>query len=81
MSELDRYTQLKTQQTRAKESATRAEGAIGELMKQLKEQFDCDTLKDAKAKYRTLKESEVQLEEELKAALDIYTEKWDGQDV
>ena len=56
MMSVTRYNELKQKAEKAKANADRAEGALEQLLKELKEKFDCDSLEDAE---RLLAELEV----------------------
>ena len=47
MATVKEFMQIKDDYTEAKKAVDQADGAINELMKQLKEDFDCDSLQEA----------------------------------
>lgn len=75
ISEKD-YLSLKREVEEAKANADRAQGALDELMDRLKQEFDCDSLKDAKALLADLQEKEEQAESAYLKAKSTYEKKW-----
>ena len=73
---VEQYKALKDKAARAKTEADRAEGALQAKMKQLKDEFGCDTLEEAETllaeKNKALAQSEADYERELFA----FQEKW-----
>jgi len=47
MATVKEFMQIKEEYAEAKKTVDQADGAINELMKQLKEDFDCDSLQEA----------------------------------
>lgn len=74
--DLDQYRRLKRQADDAKAEVDRAEGALSQLMKKLKEDFDCDTLDAAKSllKQKTAERDEV--EQKYNQELASFQKKW-----
>ena len=52
MTELERYNKIKKRVERARKDADKAEGALNQIMKQLKDDFDCDTIEQAESLYK-----------------------------
>ncbi len=77
---LDEYIKLKKQVETAQQKVSQAEGALGEIMKQLKKEFGCDTLKEAKRKLKQLKKQEADSKEKFEDAIVEYKEKWEGEE-
>ena len=80
MSKLDKYLNLKKRVETAQQEADKAEGALSEVMKQLKRDFDCDTLNEAKRKLKQLKKKEESSKKDFDAALEEFEEKWSDED-
>jgi len=71
-----KFRDLKNAHESAKTEAERAEGALIQLMSQLKSEFECDTLEEAQEKLRKLQKQQAREEKELEAAIAEYEEKW-----
>ena len=80
MSELKKYVDLKRRVEQAQQKADKAEGALEQVMEQLKEKFGCSTLKDAKKKLTLLKEQEQELKIKFEDALEEFEENWGGDE-
>ena len=74
--DIKRYTQikeaLKTSQTRL----AQAQGARDVILKDLKKQFGCSTLKEAQEKLELLKKQQTTANKQFQEALDNFEEKW-----
>ena len=64
--DLERYEDLKRRVQQAERSQSQAEGALKQLMTQLKEEFDCDTIEQA-----------MELSEELAAKIVKISKKYE----
>jgi hypothetical protein len=71
---------LKQRVETAQQEADKAEGALGEVMKQLQREFDCRTLADAKRKLKQLRRKEEASEKEFEDALEKFEDTWDESD-
>jgi len=80
MSELKKYVDLKRRVEQAQQKADKAEGALEQVMEQLKEKFGCSTLKDAKKKLTLLKEQEQEIKIKFEDALEEFEENWGGDE-
>ena len=76
MSKLDKYLALKKRVESAQQKADQAEGAIGEVMKQLEREFGCSTLNEAKRKLKQLEKQEVESKEKFDSAVEKFEEDW-----
>ena len=76
MAKIDKYLKLKRQVEEAQQKASQAEGALGEVMNQLKKEFNCNTLAEAKKKLKQLEKDEQQSEEEFEAAVEKFKDDW-----
>ena len=74
---LKKYTRLKKDVEVARQRADREQGALDQLMKTLKKDFDCTTLKQAQKKLKNLQEQEVEAKEEFMEAMEEFEEKWE----
>lgn len=70
------YRRLKQDVEDAKSEAERSRGAHEQLVKRLKEEFGCDTVKEGKAKLKQLEAEAKQAEKEFQAAVKEYEKKW-----
>lgn len=76
MQKIDKYLSLKKRVDQAQQEADKAEGALGEVMGQIKNEFSCDTLSAAK---KARKQLQLQKESSGKAfddALENFEETW-----
>ena len=78
-TKLDKYLQLKKKVEAAQQKADQAEGALGEIMKQLKRDFDCSTLGEAKKKLKQLEKQEATIQKEFDSAVEKFNENWKGE--
>ena len=80
MSSLERYNKIKKRTEQAQKKAAEAEGALTQIMKRLKDEFDCDSIEAAekllKRKQRATKKLSDELETEL-ANIEDELEKLD----
>jgi len=76
----DTYRRLKREVEDAKTEADRAKGALTQLMKQLKEEFDCDDLKAAKAMLADLEAKRDKAQKKFEHSLEDYEQKWSKKD-
>ena len=70
---------LKKDVETAQQRASRAQGALDQLMITLKKDFGCGTLEQAKKKLKSLQEQEEKVRKEFVDAVDEFEEKWDEQ--
>ena len=73
---LEKYLTLKKKVESAQTEADQAEGALGEVMKQLKKEFECDTLKEAKKKLKQLEKQKESSKEEFEEAVEKFEDDW-----
>jgi hypothetical protein len=76
----DEFKELRRDVENARAEAERAKGAVEQLTKRLKDEFDCSNLKEAKALLETLQEDTVKAEREFTKALTEYRKKWKDGD-
>ena len=76
MAKLDKYLALKKRVETAQQRANRAEGAEKEVMKQIKDEFGCSTLKLAGVELKQLKKREAASKEKFGAAYEQFEEDW-----
>jgi len=79
MAKLDKYLALKRRVESAQQKADQADGAQKEIMKQLKREFGCDTLAEAKKKLKQLEKQELVSKKAFDDALAEFEEKWEGE--
>lgn len=72
----DSYRRLKREVDEAKTEADRAKGALTQLMKQLKEEFECEDVKEAKTLLAELEEKRDKAQKRFERSLDDYEKKW-----
>ncbi len=74
------FARLKTQVEEANKTAERSVGALEEIRKQLKEDFDCTSLSHAKAMLSNLTQKIIDSETAFQEALSEFQEKWPNDD-
>lgn len=75
-TELEKYLSLKKRVEDAQQKSDQAEGALGEVMKQLENEFGCVTLKEGKRKLRQLEKQEALSKEEFENAIEQFEKDW-----
>jgi len=75
---LKKYMGLKKKVERAQQEADKAEGALEQVMKQLKKEFGCSTLEEAKKKLKVLEKQKQKAEKDFEIAVEEFEEEWDG---
>ncbi len=73
---LDKYLSLKKRVEDAQQKTDQADGALGEVMKQLENEFGCATLKEGKRKLRQLEKQETSSKEEFDTAVEQFENDW-----
>ena len=76
MSDLERYLQLKSQVESAKQQADKAEGALESELKQMKKDFGCDTIEDAKRQLRQYKVKRDKIKAKFDREMERFEKKW-----
>jgi hypothetical protein len=79
MNNLKEYTRLKRGVEEDQQEADRAEGALAEIMKRLKDEFNCPTLAKAKKKLKQLKKQAEDLELEYDEEIESYKKKCEDE--
>ena len=75
-STLKRYMELKKRVEQAQQEVSKAEGALEQIMKQLKKDFGCATLEIAKRKLELLEKQSQKAKTEFEDAVDKFEQKW-----
>ncbi len=70
------FRRLKQDVEDAKSESERSRGAYEQLLRQLKEEFDCTSVKDAKVLLTKLEAKAEKAEKEFQTALAEYERKW-----
>lgn len=73
------YQELKSTAETARKSADEAAGAHKQLLKQLKEEFDCETVKEAKVLLAKLEREESEANTALSKAMAAYEKEWNQE--
>ncbi len=76
---LKKYTRLRKDVETARQRADREQGALDQLTKTLKKDFDCSTLKQAQKKLKNLQTEEKEAKEEFVEAMEEFEENWEEQ--
>lgn len=71
-----KYTELKRKADDATQNAARAEGALNQIIKQLKSDFGCNSFKEAKEKLASLEKEKNDSYAAFEKALTEFEEKW-----
>lgn len=74
------YRKLKTEVEEKTAEADRARGALDLLMKRLKDEFECDSIKEGKKALKELTERREKAEVAFDKAVKSYEAKWKGDD-
>lgn len=80
MAKLDKYLSLKKKVESAQQEADQAEGAEKEVMKQIKDEFGCGTLNDAKRTLRQRRKQEADSKEKFDSAFEQFEEDWPDEE-
>lgn len=80
MNKIKDYLALKKTVEEAQQNADKAEGALEQVMKQLKDDFGCSTLVEAKKKLKQLQKQEENITTEFDEAVESFEEKWEGKE-
>lgn len=75
----EEYKALKRQAEEAKAEADRAQGALDNLKKRLKEDFGVNDLKSARNLLKELEREKLSAEKQFNKALEDYKKKWNEQ--
>ena len=78
--DVEEYKRLKAKADALKADADKAEGALENQLKQLRDEFDCDDLDEAKELLASLKKRERIAETKYDKALAKFRGKWDELD-
>jgi hypothetical protein len=73
---LTKYNDLKEQAKTAKEVVARAEGALEQHMRAIKDEFDCDTIEKAETLLDSLTEEYEELDEKAETLLADFEAQW-----
>jgi len=73
---LDKYLALKKQIRRVQQQGDEAKGAGDETMKQIKDEFGCTTLKQAKVKRKQLRKCKISSKRKLDIAIEQFEKDW-----
>lgn len=74
--ELERFQQLKQDILEQQREADKAQGALDSVMKQLKQEFGCATLKEAKDLLQIISAKEKEAKLKFAKKLDRFLKKW-----
>lgn len=77
--DLEKYQVLKQKAEKSKSDVARAEGALEQQMKKLKDDFNCETITESEVLLRELEKAEKQAEQKYEKELTIFNEKWGDQ--
>lgn len=73
---LQKYTKIKNAVEKAQADASKAEGALSEVMKTLKNEFGCANLKQAMAKAQALEAKTNAAKSKFEEALASFEDEW-----
>ena len=78
MSELERYLEVQEKVEQAQEELAHTQGRISQLMEQLKTEFKCKTVDEAKRLLKKTEKEADQLSEKLGNEIDDFETKFGG---
>jgi len=76
LDRFEEFDRLKNTVEEAQQKADRAVGALEQITKQLKQEFDCKSIKEAEKKLLQLKKQEETEEQDFDKAMRIFKKKW-----
>jgi septation ring formation regulator EzrA len=76
MTPLERFQQLKQKSDSLQQQISRAEGALEQHLSRLRQEHDCNSIKEARTKLRSLEEKAATAEEQFAQAADEFETKW-----
>ena len=76
MSDATEFNKLKKKVDAAQEGLAKAQGALDNIMKRLKDEFKCDTVEEAKKLLKKLQTDERKARDEFEDAADEFDKKW-----
>lgn len=79
MAKLDKYLSLRKRVEAAQREADEAEGAIKEVTKQIKNEFGCSTLNEAKKLLKQKQKQEVSAKKAFDDAVEEFEENWSDE--
>lgn len=79
MLKLDKYLKIKRKVDSAQQESNKVEGAFGEVMKQLKKEFKCSTIKEAEAELKERKKKRDKVGKKFDSAVEDFEEKWSDE--
>ena len=81
IQKLDKYLSLKTRVESAQQEADQAEGAHKEVMKQLNNEFGCNTLNEAKRVLKQKRKQEADSKTKFDNAFEQFEEDWPDESI
>lgn len=80
MDVLKTFIRLRKEEEEQREKASKAEGALDEIMSSIKKEFNCETLKESQTKLKILQKRKKKKEAEFEKAVEKYEEKWENNE-
>ena len=80
MTKLNKYLKIKKQVERDQQKADKAEGALNQIMKQLKDEFNCSTLEEAERMLKKMKKKSKELQKQFEEAIEKYEKEYTNED-
>ena len=75
-SSVERYEQFQNDIDKFQREVDKAQGALDLQLKQLKEEFECDSLKEAEKLLKKMTKERDEAENKFEEALDEFEERW-----
>lgn len=75
---IEEIQSIKEQAEQKRRAADRAKGQLEQLMKTLKEQFDCDSLEEAKDKLTEIEQEGIKLSQRIEKLKDRVVSMWNN---
>ena len=76
---LSKFEELKRTVDEAQQKADRAAGALEQITKQLKNDFDCKSIEETKNKLKQLEKQKEETEQDFEKELKDFKIKWKGR--
>lgn len=79
MSRLDEFMKLTKQVEKAQQTADKAEGALGQVMKELNSEFDCNSIDTAEQKRKQLRKQVEKSRNAFDTGLKKFKDDWSDE--
>jgi hypothetical protein len=80
MANLQDYLRIKEEHDKAQQAVSKAEGALEQVLEQLKEKFGCDSLEEGQKKLKKISQREQETQNEFDKAVEKFDKDWPEED-